>query len=262
MTTCSAPPPDVSFVIPAFNEAHRLPESLSRLRAYLDQRPLSYEVIVVNDGSTDDTSTVIERWAEQWPAVRNIDGAHCGKGGAVRAGVLAATGAYIAFADADFSMPPEQFDRFSLGAPGDIDVAIGSREAPGARRYDEPAYRHIMGRVFNALVRTMLLPGIQDSQCGFKCMRREVAVDLCRHQTISGWGFDVELLYIGRLHGYSIREIPISWYYVPGSRIRPIRDTLTMARDVLTIYLNGRLHRYNGPLESSEELPVAARMTH
>lgn len=258
MTTSSAPSLDVSFIIPAFNEARRLPESLSRLKAYLDQRTLRYEVIVVNDGSTDDTGAVVERWADRWPAVRGISGPHRGKGGAVRAGVLTATGRRVAFADADFSMPPEQFDRFWPRALADIDVVIGSREAAGARRFGEPAYRHLMGRVFNALVRMLLLPGIQDSQCGFKCIRREIAADLCQHQTIAGWGFDVELLYIAHLRGYSIREVPISWYYERGSRIRPVRDTLTMVRDVLCIYRHGRDHQYNRSVQPSEEMAVPA----
>ena len=261
MTPCVTPPPDVSFVIPAFNEALRLPESLFRLRSYLDQRALRYEVLVVDDGSTDGTSDVVVQWSEQWPAVRLIAGEHCGKGGAVRAGVLAAKGAYVALADADFSMPPEQFDRFSAATLGDYDMAIGSREATGARRYDEPTYRHVMGRVFNALVRALLLPGIQDSQCGFKCMRSEVALDLFRHQTIPGWGFDVELLYIAQLRGYHVREVPVSWYYVRGSRVHPIRDTLTMMRDVLMIYANGRAHRYDRRPVASEEAPCPVRVS-
>ena len=252
--------PDVSFVIPAFNEARRLPESLSRLRSYVEQCGLNCEVLVVDDGSADDTGAVVERWMGQWLAVRLVQGQHRGKGGAVRAGVLACSGAVVALADADFSMPPEQFDRFSAGVLGEYDVAIGSREAKGARRYDEPAYRHIMGRVFNALVRALLLPGIQDSQCGFKCMRREVAVDLCSDQTITGWGFDVELLYLARLRSYRVVEVPISWYYVRGSRVRPIRDTLTMVRDVLAIRANGRARRYGQRLAAGEKVPSTARV--
>lgn len=259
MTESSPLSPDLSFVIPAYNEAHRLPESLARLKTYLERSALSYEVLIVDDGSADDTAAVVRSWSQRWPAVRLVEAEHAGKGGAIRAGVLAASGSCVALADADFSMPPDQFDRFPLDAPGDYDVAIGSREAPGSRRYDEPAYRHLMGRVFNALVRALLLPGIQDSQCGFKCMRREVALDLCHHQTISGWGFDVEHLYIARLRHYRIREVPISWYYVPGSRVRPIRDTLTMVRDVLTIYANGRAHRYDPVVSVTERLAPAAR---
>jgi dolichyl-phosphate beta-glucosyltransferase len=164
----------------------------------------------------------------------------------VRAGVLAAQGDYVALADADLSMPIEEFDGFAPELLGPYDVAVGSREAPGAVRYHEPAYRHLMGRVFNGLVRRLLLPGLQDTQCGFKCLRREVAAELCQAQTISGFGFDVELLSIARRRGYVIREVPVSWYYVSGSRVSPIRDTVTMVRDVLRVRANLWRARY-GP---------------
>lgn len=231
--------PTLSVIIPAFNEAERLPTSLARLRTYLDERFERSEVIVVDDGSSDGTSEVVAAWSRRWPSVRLVRGPHRGKGAAVREGVLAARGAYVAFADADFSMPPEEFDRFRQDTAEAADMVIGSREAPGARRIDEPVYRHIMGRAFNTLVRILLFPGIQDTQCGFKWMRRDIAVDLCHYQTIEGWAFDVELLYIARLHGYHVREVPITWYYMPGTRIHPVRDTITMARDVLMIRFNG-----------------------
>jgi dolichyl-phosphate beta-glucosyltransferase len=236
---------DLSIVIPAFNEAHRLPQTFAHLKAFQDARPFVHEILVVDDGSTDGTVEVVKQWARAWPGLRLVQAEHRGKGGAVRAGVLAATGTYVALADADLSMPVEEFDRFYGEVLGPYDVAIGSREAQGARRFHEPGYRHLMGRVFNALVRALLLPGIQDTQCGFKCMRREVAVELCRNQTIESWGFDVELLYIARLRGYRVTEVPISWYYMPGSRINPVRDTVTMVRDVLTIRRNGARGYYN-----------------
>jgi dolichyl-phosphate beta-glucosyltransferase len=172
--------------------------------------------------------------------------------------VLAATGDYIALADADFSMPVEEFDHFRPDVLGAYDVAIGSREAPGAHRYDEPFHRHLMGRVFNGLVQLLLLPGIQDSQCGFKCLRREVAHELCQQQTISGWGFDVELLYLARKRGYRIREVPISWRYMPGSRISPLRDTITMLRDILTIRANGKRGLYDAPAAAPAPVAVLA----
>lgn len=233
-----------SLLIPAYNEAERLPASLARARAYLDARGAAYEVIVVDDGSTDGTAALVAKLAADWPALCPVRGPHRGKGAAVRAGVLAARGELLALADADFSMPVEYFDRLIAALEGGCDLAIGSREAPGAVRYREPEYRHAMGRGFNALVRLLLLPGIQDTQCGFKCLRREVALDLCAAQTVAGWGFDVELLYIARRRGYTIREIGIPWHYMEGSRVNPLRDTLTMVRDVLRVWANARRGRY------------------
>ncbi|MEO7002229.1 MAG: dolichyl-phosphate beta-glucosyltransferase [Ktedonobacterales bacterium] len=236
--------PELSIVIPAYNEARRLPESFARLQAYLLKQPFLYEVIVVDDGSSDTTSAVVKAWMGRWSRLRLLQEAHRGKGAAVRAGVLAARGAWIALADADFSMPVEEFDLFTEDALGPYDIAIASREAPGARRYGEPGYRHLLGRVFNRVTQALAVPGIEDTQCGFKRMRRDVAQDLCLHQTLPGWGFDVELLYIARLRGYQLREVPISWYYMKGSRIHPIRDSVAMFRDVLTIRYNALRRRY------------------
>lgn len=249
---------ELSVVIPAYNEAQRLPQSLASVRAYLGGKPYRAEVIVVDDGSTDDTAGIVKELTKSWPALRLMQGPHRGKGGAVRAGVLAAEGDYVALADADLSMPIEELDRFAPELLGPYDVAIGSREAHGAVRYHEPAYRHLMGRVFNGLVRRLLLPGLQDTQCGFKCLRREVAVDLCRAQTISGFGFDVELLSIAWRRGYVIREVPVSWYYVSGSRVSPIRDTVTMARDVLCVRANLRRGHY-GPARAGATTATTAR---
>jgi dolichyl-phosphate beta-glucosyltransferase len=177
--------------------------------------------------------------------LRLLRQAHAGKGAAVRLGVAQAMGEQIALADADFSMPIAEFRRFMPDALGDYDIAIASREAPGARRYGEPAYRHIMGRIFNRLVQWLLLPGIEDTQCGFKFLRRPVAQDIIQQLTIDGWGFDVELLYIARRHGYQIREIGVPWRYGSDSRVSPVRDTLTMIRDIGTVWLNSRTGHYD-----------------
>src|SRR5262249_6247320 len=144
----------------------------------------------------------------------------------------------------DLSMPVAEFDRFSVESLGPFDIAIGSREAPGARRYGEPWYRHLMGRGFNRLVQGLVLPGIQDKQFGFKWLRPEVAVELCHCQTVVGWGFDVELLYAARQRGYRVREVPINWYYKADSRVRLARDTISMVRDVLSIRAKSRQGRY------------------
>jgi len=243
-----------SLVIPAFNEAERLPANLAAVRAYLDARPWTYEVVVVDDGSGDGTGLLLEEMAAGWPQLRPVLGQHRGKGGAVRAGLLAARGTLVALADADFSMPVAELDRLIAATEEECDVAIGSREAPGAVRYGEPWYRHVMGRIFNALVRVLLLPDLQDTQCGFKCLRGPVAAELVRAQTLDGWGFDVELLYAARRRGYTIREIGIPWYYVRGSRVQPARDTVTMVRDVLRVWANARRGLYARPSTS----PVAA----
>jgi dolichyl-phosphate beta-glucosyltransferase len=255
-------PPHLSIVIPAFNEAPRLPESLTLLRAYLDGRAQPYEVIVVDDGSTDGTADLAADLGAHWPQLRLIRAEHRGKGGAIRQGVLAAIGSYVMLADADFSMPAEELARFDTSALGDFDVAIGSREAKGARRIGEPAYRHLMGRVFNLIVRTLLLPGIQDTQCGFKCLRREVAQELCAHQTIEGWGFDPELLVVARRRNNTIREVPITWRYMPGSKIRPVRNTLTMISDVIRIRRNAARGRYETAAVAEPAPMHASRIVH
>jgi dolichyl-phosphate beta-glucosyltransferase len=266
MVDDAQPLPSLSIVIPAYNEAHRLPRSLSLARTYLDAAGVRAEVLVVDDGSEDGTAAVIGEAQRDWPALKLLRQAHTGKGAAVRLGVTHAIGEQIALSDADFSMPITEFRRFAPDALGDYDIAIASREAPGSRRYGEPEYRHLMGRVFNRLVQWFLLPGIEDTQCGFKFLRRAVAQDIVKQLTIDGWGFDVELLYVARRHGYHISEIGVPWRYGSDSRVSPVRDTLTMIRDIGVVWLNSRKGRYNRPaLTMGEEgvtvdsTPVAGR---
>jgi dolichyl-phosphate beta-glucosyltransferase len=135
-------------------------------------------------------------------------------------------------------MPAEEFDRFRPMFADQYDVAIGSRAAPGAQRLEEPRLRKVLSRGFNLIARVVLGLRLRDTQCGFKCLPREVALHLCAYQTVEGWGYDVELLHIARLRGYRIREVPITWRYVAGSRVRPLHDALTMLRDVWRIRLN------------------------
>ncbi|HEU0027126.1 MAG TPA: glycosyltransferase [Ktedonobacterales bacterium] len=242
--SAGAPRPELSIIIPAYNEARRLPESIARLQGYLQKQPFLSEVLVVDDGSADSTSAVVRSWMGRWHALRLIQTPHQGKGAAVRAGALAAQGAWIYLADADFSVPIEEMSRFLAEPPAREDLRIGSREAPGAHRYGEPYFRHVMGRVFNLVVRALVVPGISDTQCGFKLLRREAALDLFLHQTVPGWTFDVELLYIARMRGYSVREIPVPWYYRTGSKVHPARDTFGMLGDLFAIRRNALRGRY------------------
>jgi dolichyl-phosphate beta-glucosyltransferase len=244
-TTAAPDEPVLSIVIPAFNEERRLPKTLAEVRRFAECQQAAIEVLIINDGSTDGTAQVVQAETEHWPALRLVDAPHRGKGGAVRAGVLAARGQFVAIADADLSMPVEQFSRFNAQVFSRSDVAIGSREAPGSRRFNEPVYRHLMGRFFNLLVQILVLPGIKDTQCGFKVIRRSVALELCRSQTIDGWAFDVEWLAIAYRRGYGIEEVPIDWYHEARSSIHPLRDSINMTRELLKIRRNARKGRYN-----------------
>jgi len=241
----SAPQPLLSLIIPAYNEAERLPETLPRVFSFLESQTYSFEIIIVNNNSRDNTREVAQRFADSRPYLRVIDEMTQGKGAAVRTGMLAATGEFLFMADADFSMPIEEIAKFLPPQMGDYDVAIGSREAAGAVRYNEPHYRHFMGRVFNFYVKILAIPGFEDTQCGFKCFRREVAWSILPCQTIDGWAFDVELLFIALRHGYRVVEVPINWYYGENSRVSPVRDTINMIREVLRIRYNGFTGRYD-----------------
>jgi dolichyl-phosphate beta-glucosyltransferase len=230
--------PFLSIVIPAHNEENRLPETLKQVIRYLEKQPFASEVIVVENGSTDRTSAIAREFAEKNGNVKAIQNDWRGKGLAIQRGVKEAKGEYVFMCDADLSMPVEEISKFIPPQLNNVDIAIGSREAPGAVRYDEPYYRHFTGRVFNTLIRLLVLPTLQDTQCGFKCIRADVARDIFRYQTLTGWAFDVELLYIARLHGYQIVEIPIDWYFNADSKISVLRDSLRMFLDLLLIRRN------------------------
>lgn len=239
-------PPLMTIVIPAYNEAHRLPETLARVADFVRSRDEKLDVIVVNNNSRDDTGAVARAFAETVNFVSVLDQPVQGKGAAVRKGILAATGRYAFICDADLAMPIEELPRFFPATLGrDYDIAIASREVAGAERFDEPAYRHIMGRVFNFVVRSLVVPGIQDTQCGFKAFKREAGQAIFHAQTIDGFAFDVEVLAIARRWGYDIIEIGIPWTYGPGGSVNPVRDTLRMLREVLIIRRNVRAGRYD-----------------
>ena len=230
--------PFLSVVIPAYNEEHRLPKTLEQVHSFLQCQPYTAEVLVVENGSQDRTLEVAQAFAQQHPLVSVLREAERGKGGAVRRGMLAARGEYRFMCDADLSMPVDEINYFLPPALGDFDIAIGSREAPGAIRYNEPQYRHLGGRAVNTMIRLLALPGLNDTQCGFKCFRAPVAEHLYRLQTLTGWSFDIELLYIARQRGYRIVEVPIDWYFNSESKLNVVRDAVKMGLDIFTIHLN------------------------
>jgi dolichyl-phosphate beta-glucosyltransferase len=236
--------PFLSIVIPAHNEEHRLPISLKKIDAFLADQPYQAEVIVVENGSADKTVEVVQTFAETHPYIRLYEETARGKGLAVRRGMLEARGDYRFICDADLSMPIEEVNKFLPPQLNDFDVAIGSREAPGSQRYNEPYHRHLMGRVLNWVVKLTAVRGFEDTQCGFKMFSRQAAEDLFSVQRMGGIGFDVETLFIAKKRGYRVREVPINWYFDADSRMKLVQDTLHILREIVDIRRNWRQGRY------------------
>jgi glycosyltransferase involved in cell wall biosynthesis len=238
------PQPFLSIIIPAYNEEARLPRALGQVFAFLNKQAYTAEVLVIENGSRDHTLEVARGFMRDFPGLHVLHEDQPGKGYAVRRGMLEAIGEYRFFADADFSMPIEQINCF-LPPACSSDIAIASREVAGAVRYGEPGYRHLTGRVYNFLIRSMVLPGLQDTQCGFKCFRASVAEDIFPYQTLTGWSFDVEVLAIARRRSYTITEIGIPWYYNPGSKLSVLGQSWRMFIDLLKIRRNARQGAYD-----------------
>jgi dolichyl-phosphate beta-glucosyltransferase len=212
--------PFLSVVIPAFNEEARIARTISEVLAELERLTLDAELIVVDDGSTDLTASIVEAAARADSRVTLVRAGHAGKGAAVRRGMLAARGAWRFLADADLSMPIPEIARFlGAAASGDAEIIVGSREAKGARRVGEPWLRHAIGRVFNWMVKLVVLRGIDDTQCGFKLFSARAAAALFPLQQLDGFGFDVEILFLARRAGLAIREIPVTWLYGRESKV-------------------------------------------
>ena len=228
-------PLTLSIVVPAYNEAGRIGQTVEILRAKVPLLVDACEIRVVDDGSEEETAPIVERLAARDPRVVLQRERHRGKGAAVRAGMLAATGDLRFMCDADLSMPIGELSRFLEMVPRQCDIAIGSREGAGARRVGEPTRRHLLGRVFNWAIRRSVLAGIEDTQCGFKLFTARAADLVFPKTTIDGWAFDVEMLYIAGLKNLRVKEIPIEWHYRDQSRVSALRDPLRMLRDVWAI---------------------------
>ncbi len=238
------PPFFLSIIIPAYNEESRLPHTLPDVVEFVQAQDYGVEVLVVDDGSADRTPAIVKEFSTKYPYIQLLQPGHGGKGHAIKAGMLQCKGEYAFLCDADLAMPITELPKFLPPQKNGYQVAIGSREGEGAVRYNEPAYRHLMGRVFNLLVKIMAVPGFEDTQCGFKCFHRAVIDDLFSKQTIKGFSFDVEVLYIAQKRNYKIVEVPIHWYYQTESKVHPIKDTIRMVRDMLAVRRNDRLGLY------------------
>ena len=212
---------------------------------FLEQQAYVSEVLIIENGSSDRTLELAHEFAQKHPNMVVIHEEQRGKGNAVRRGMLEAHGEYRFICDADLSMPIDELSKFLPSPAKDFDIAIASREAPGAVRYNEPSYRHLGGRAINLAIRMLILPGLNDTQCGFKCFRADVAESLFHQQTLMGWSFDIEILYLARRKRLRIKEIPIHWYFDPDSKVNAVRDALRMLSDIFRIHLNAWRGRYD-----------------
>jgi len=235
----------LSIIIPAYNEETRLPDTLNKVGSFLGTQSYSHEVLIVNNNSTDRTEKIIKDYCSRFPDMQGLFEEEPGKGAAVRCGMLQAQGEFVFMCDADLSMPIEELVNFLPPKLEGIDISIASREAPGAIRYNEPQFRHFGGRMMNWLIQLFILRGLNDTQCGFKCFSKQAAKDLFNQQTLPGWSFDIELLYIARQRGYKIKEIPIPWYYQQESKVNAVRDALRILMDIQTIRRNANQGIYD-----------------
>jgi dolichyl-phosphate beta-glucosyltransferase len=226
-----------SIVIPAYNESARLRATLDKVLAHIQQNSWDAEILVVNDGSTDDTPRIVQSYAEQNRAVRLLENAgNRGKGFSVRNGVLHANGQVILFSDADLSAPIEEADKLFAAIDTGADVAMGSRWLRAELQTQrQPIHRQLFGRVFNIALRIILGLHYRDTQCGFKAFTRRAAHTIFPLQHIERWGFDPEILYLAHRFGLKVEEVPVKWAHREGTRIQPLRDGIRMFGEMLRI---------------------------
>lgn len=235
--------PHLSLIIPAYNEANRVQATLDTVRAYLESTGQTYEIIPVNDGSTDGTGALMRESAADDDTMRVISyDRNQGKGYAVRQGVLAARGEYIAFSDTDLSAPITELPKlFHSGIDKGYDIAIGSRAVKGTHiSKHQPFYRELGGKTLNLIVRLLAVRGIHDTQCGFKLFRGDAAHAIFEKCFLNGWGFDIEVLYLARRMGFTIAEIGVEWSHGEGSKLHLLQAGLQVLRDIIKM----RLHSY------------------
>ncbi len=247
-----------SFILPAYNESERLATSLPKVQDYVRQRRLDAEIIVVNDGSKDDTADIVRRFAAADDCVRLLENpGNRGKGYSVRNGMLHARGDVLLFTDTDLSSPIYEADKLFEAIRGGADVAIGSRWLQRELQTEpQPLVRQLYGRLFNLGLRIMLGLRFKDTQCGFKAFTRDAAHVIFPRQHVERWGFDPEILFLARKFKLKTVEVPVEWAHDHRSKISPVRDGLRMASEVLQVRWNEMRGRYEQPSVAVEELPA------
>jgi dolichyl-phosphate beta-glucosyltransferase len=247
--------PRYSIVIPAYNERARIIGALDAVVSCVRDRHWDAEIIVVNDGSTDETADLVRDFACQAPEVRIMENpTNCGKGFSVRNGLIHAHGEIVMFTDADLSAPIEEAERLFAAIETDgTDIAIGSRWLASSRQtHRQPLYRQFFGRCFNALTRAVMRLPYADTQCGFKAFTRQAAQTVFQLQTIERWGFDPEILFIARKRHYKVKEVPVSWAHDARSRISYLRDGLQMLKELAIVRWNALTGRYGKEITEVE----------
>jgi dolichyl-phosphate beta-glucosyltransferase len=245
----------LSVVIPSYNEMTNIKRNvLDEVAAYLNKQDYTWEVLLSDDGSTDGTTAQLHTFAQSHKNFTVLENVHAGKGPTVQSGMLKAQGEWVLFTDFDQSTPLKEIENL-LRYSKDYSVIIGSREIKGARRDREPFHRHIMGKGFNLLVQTLAIPGIYDTQCGFKVFRNDACKDVFKDLVVYGrseersdaftGAFDVEALFLARKKGYKIKEVPIIWHHNETDRVNPVKDSLRMLRDIIKVRLTDLTGKYS-----------------
>ncbi|HVH87152.1 MAG TPA: dolichyl-phosphate beta-glucosyltransferase [Terriglobales bacterium] len=235
------PAPYYSIIVPAFNEAERIAASLQHILDYIAESQWSAEIIVVNDGSSDNTAAVVQEFSRSNPMIRMLENpGNRGKGYSVRNGMMNSSGQILLFTDADLSSPIEEAEKlFAVIERGDADVAIGSRYLQSElQTRKQPLHRRMMGRAFNLALKTILGLSYVDTQCGFKAFSRKAVSTIFPHMKIQRWGFDPEILFLARRYGVRVAEVPVSWAHDHRSKISPLRDGTRMLTELMRIRLN------------------------
>ena len=247
--------PKLSIVIPAYNECSRIERTLGRVLDCVQERGWDAEVLVIDDGSRDETAAIVERWMVGHSRLHLVKNpGNRGKGYSVRNGLLQAAGDVVMFTDADLSAPMEEAERLVAALEAGADVAIGSRWMDRTRQtIHQPMYRQVFGRCFNWITRTVMGLPFKDTQCGFKAFKREAAQVIFRLQTIERWGFDPEILFIAQKLKYVIEEVPVTWGHDERSRMSYLRDGIKMLEEMAVIRSNSVAGRYDAAIAAIKD---------